>query len=165
MFICEKCGKQTQDIVVGDLTNMTKDLTAICEGCREKFQVVREGNEIKGYSKEYINPFKVAQQLNPDISCDFCDKPDPMWLYDLKMEPMVFGTEDDSKIIDLGTRWATCDECSKDAAEKSPIGTTIRMGVTGNVTNIMQIHGMVMEHISNKRAYVRDTSDGVIKQL
>lgn len=161
MLICEKCGKETENVLVGDLTNITKDLSVICDDCRKKFQLVHDGNGVKGYDHRPINPFEVTQQLNPDISCDFCNKPNPQWLYDLKMEPLVFG----KKVIDLGTRWATCDECSKDAAEKSPLGTTIRMGVVGNVTNIMQIHGAVMDNISNKRAYVRDDSDGVIKQL
>lgn len=161
-MICEKCGKETEDVLIGDLTNILKDLSVICKGCRVDYRMVKgKDGSLKGYSREKVNLFEVMQQVNPDVLCDFCNKPDPIWLYDLKMEPMVFG----DKEIDLGTRWTACDPCSKEAAEGSPIGTTLRMGVHGNITNILQIHGAVMEHISNKRPYVHSEEDGVIKPL
>lgn len=162
MFSCEKCGKATIDILIEDLTNMPKNLSVVCKDCRVDYtRIEEEDGTIRGYTRGPVNPFEVMQQLNPDVSCDFCNKANPIWLYDLKMEPLTFG----DKTIDMGTRWATCDACSKDVAEGSPLGTVLRMRVAGDVTHLMHIHGEVMQHINNKRAYVRDDSDGVIRQL
>ena len=161
-MICEKCGKETEDVVIGDLTNIAKDIKVICKGCRVDYHMVKgEDGSLKGYTRAPVNLLEVIRQVNPDVSCDFCNCPDPIWLYDLKMDPMVFGDQE----IDLGERWTACDKCAKAADEGAPFETTLRMGVVGDVTNIIQRSMLVMQHISNKRPYVRSEEDGVIKTL
>jgi len=162
MLTCEKCGYQAEQIFIVDITNMSKDLKVLCENCRPISRIeTKSDGSIQSFKTAPVNPFEVANQLNPDISCDFCNKPNPTWLYDLEMEPLEFGKQ----MIDLGKRWATCDECADAAEIKSPFKTVLRLGQKGNVTTIMNIHAQVMEHISNKRAYVRSEEDGIIKKL
>ncbi|KKN35646.1 hypothetical protein LCGC14_0781430 [marine sediment metagenome] len=153
--------KETNQIFFPKLINMSKG-EVFCKDCLDlSYRTEEKDGTIRGFITAPMDPREVAQQLNPDISCDFCNKPNPQWLYDLEMKPLDFG----SKKIDLGNRWVTCNECAKEADEKSPLGTVLRMGMRGDVTNIMQIHSIVMEHISNKRLYIRDDNDGVIRQV
>jgi len=158
-MICVKCGKGTGQVFFEDLTNMSKG-RVLCKDCKKPGHRHEEvDGEYRGIVTEVIDPAEVANQLNPDISCDFCNKPDPQWLYTLKVDPIEVS---DGRMADLGDRWAACDGCSKDADDKTPLGTVLRLGAIGDVTTIMQIHGYVMEGLSNKRAYVRG-DDGVIK--
>jgi hypothetical protein len=158
-MICSKCGAETHRVLV-KRTNMS-ETAILCETCRPVGVTFTEKDgTFSGVHTEVIDPDVVIQQLNPDVSCDFCSAPDPQWLYTLKMEPIIAA---DGKKIDLGNRWSACDPCSKDADNGSAIGTVLRLGVMGDVTNLMQIHGEVMNCISNKRAYVRDDSDGALK--
>lgn len=158
---CVECGKRTGNVVFDDLKNLSR-AQVLCKECQTLgFMKIETDETIEGRILYEVNPLEIIKQTNPDISCDFCSKPDPEWLYDLKMEPL----EVKGQKLDLGTRWASCDGCATEADEKSPLGTVLRLGQMGDVTNIMQIHSMVMDNISNKRTYVRSEEDGVIRKV
>ena len=155
MLNCMYCRRPTYDIMVNMLN--TREGVAVCQLCRPAETKIVTSEGIKNYITTEISLEEVAKQLNPDISCDFCNVPDPQWLYDLKMSPM-YG-------VDLGTRWATCDPCAQAADVKDAQLTIQRYGTVGNIKQLMRIHTTVMQYISNKRPYVRDENDGSIRPL
>jgi len=156
---CSKCGKRTGQVMFDDLTNMTEG-RALCDECIKRgARFVDTGAIYQGFIVDAIDPAQVTQQVNPDISCDFCNKPDPVWLYTLDVEDL----EIKGRSVSLGDRWATCDLCAVEVENNSPLGTVMNLGVTGNVTRFLEIHTYIMYGLSNKRPYVRSNEDGVLK--
>lgn len=157
MLKCVECGVKTDQVLLKDITNM-KSGEPICAKCMPTDRFIETEDSIQGFRTFPIDPREVANQENPDISCDFCDKSNPEWVYDLDMEPIEIASEK----LDFGKRWTACDACSK---ATSPLETILNLGATGNVTMLIGIHGKVMAGLSNKRPYVRDKTDGIIKKL
>ena len=154
VFNCVECGAPTNRILV-DMLNVEGGSKPICAACLPAgydMQIAKDGT-IEGTATIAIDPTEVINQINPDKACDFCDCPDPMWIYDLDVEPLGD--------IELGKTWTACGPCSEMVKSKNAIGTVVNAGRVGNVTLMLQIHQYVMDGLSNRRPYVRDAEDGI----
>lgn len=159
---CEKCGAPTNQAKIKDVKNLSKGFQMLCTACIGQTNECRqEQGGLRMYATRVVDPVEVAQQINPDVSCDFCNCSDPQWLYDLKMGPL----ELNGRAVDLGTRWATCEMCARAVDENSPLITAMRQPQTSLIAYALGIHTLVMDHLSNKRSYVRSEEDGVIKPV
>ncbi len=158
-------------VILRDVKNLEKGFDVYCGAC-----VPEESNEdtnehgTRGTPRRQmtIEELKsIPGMVNPDISCDFCDKRDPQWLYDLKMEPMKMALDDEE--IDFGNRWASCQGCvDLIEAEKMPKISSFDPKMSFMVRIILldfqkAVHRNVIKGISNKRSYVRSDADGRLK--
>lgn len=165
---CDVCGT-TED--VGGLLKDLKNLEAGFKGfyCRACVPAGKENTNEHGTLRYPVREIpvsevaKFAQMINPDISCDFCETPDPQWLFDLHMDHMNFYGHE----ADFGDRWTACDDCvtrmESGKMPNRPGAPPLGLPAWLFHLNVDKLHGAVIDSISNKRPYVRSDADGRVK--
>jgi len=158
MKCCICSGEKNLGILLKDIKNIELGYDVYCLGCvpGDRTETNEHGAAHFPMRKVSLEDLeKLPTMLNPDVSCDFCDKPDPQWLYDLKIGPLFADNGLVQEELDFGDRWTSCQAC----VDKVEAGETILEGPS----LMMMIHAQVIQGISNKRPYVRSDKDGRIK--
>lgn len=154
---CSKCDAKAVGILVDDVLNLSKGGIPLCAECAGHSEEIHHPDgSITRHEVKSFHPDELAKMINPDIGCDFCEQPDP--LYQWTMEHLVLGN------MDFGTRWVGCAECGDLAERGDFVSTALRNPQSKKILKrIVQLHMLVMQGLGKREYYVRDPGDGRVK--